>query len=417
MSGIAGLFLTDARPASRPALERMVETIKHRGPQQTGLWTDGSVGLGHCLFATTPETLHEPLPFYDALRNLAVTADARIDNRADLLPQLDFGPLPPSEIPDSLLILRAYEKWGEDCPEKLLGDFAFALWDGKRQALFCARDPFGVRPFFYYHGQGLFAFASEIKALLALPDVPRRINENRVLESLATYCDNEADTFYQNIFSLPPAHQMRVDANGQVLRRYWNLNPTRELRLRSDARYAEAFRECFLEAVRCQVRRAGRVGSTLSGGLDSSSIACAARDFLRAEGGAPLPTFSLIFDDVPQSDERSFMQAALDRGGMEAHFIRGDKIGPLWEVDEVLRHEDEPFHAPNLFLHWAMYREAKNAGISILLDGLDGDTTVSHGIARLPEMARRGQWPGLLREARLLALWLRQAQSPIRTDK
>lgn len=149
MSGIAGLFLTDARPASRPALERMVETIKHRGPQQTGLWTDGSVGLGHGLLAATPEALHESLPFYDALRNLAVTADARIDNRADLLPQLDFGPLPPSEIPDSLLILRAYEKLGEDCPEKLLGDFAFALWDGKQQALFCARDPFGVRPFFY----------------------------------------------------------------------------------------------------------------------------------------------------------------------------------------------------------------------------------------------------------------------------
>lgn len=105
----------------------MLEAIRHRGPQQASLWTDGPVGLGHCLFATTPEALHEPLPFYDALRNLAVTADARIDNRADLLPQLDFGPLPPSEIPDSLLILRAYEKWGEDCPEKLLGDFAFAL--------------------------------------------------------------------------------------------------------------------------------------------------------------------------------------------------------------------------------------------------------------------------------------------------
>lgn len=402
MSGIAGLYFTNQKPVQQREMERMLAAIKHRGPHHAGTWAEGSIGLAGRTLFTTPESLHEQPPLYDAERNLAITADARLHNRGDLLAALGLSAVNVSEISDSRLILRAYEKWGEGCPEKLLGDFAFGLWDGRQQRLFCARDPSGVCPFYYSQHGGMFAFASEIKALLTLPEIPRRLNEARLLEYLAINFDTETHTFYEGIQILPAAHQMSVGVNGLSLRRYWSLEPARELRLGSDAEYAEAFRDIFREAVRCRVHSAGPVGSTLSGGLDSSSIACLAAQFARQSGTGPLPTFSVIFDDVPQSDERDYMNAALAQGGMEPHFIHGDKIGPFFDIERVLRQEDEPFHAGNLFLHWAMYEAAAAAGVSVLLDGLDGDTTVSHGAYRLVELARAGRWPSVLRETHLL---------------
>lgn len=409
MSAIAGLYHLDGRPVDQPALVRMVASLAHRGPDGSGLWQTGSIGLGHQLLWTTPAVRCEPLPRANARGDLVITADARIDNREELSACLRLDGRPAGPLDDGAVILAAYARWGEACPAQLLGDFAFAIWDGRRQVLFCARDQIGVKPFYYYHATGqLFAFASEIKALLSLPQVPRRVNEAGVADFLAGWFDDPSGTLYQAISRLPPGHTLTVGRAGARLRRYYALDPAFELPPASDEAYAEGFRERFTAAVRRRVRGAAPVGAALSGGLDSSAIACTARQVLAANGNRRLATFSAIFPDLPAADlrridERQYIEAVLATGGFEAHVVHADRLSPLGAAEKVLWHTDEAYNAPNLYLHWALYERARQQGVRVFLDGIDGDTTVSHGVAYLAELVWRGRWRTLMAEATALA--------------
>ncbi|MFQ5849216.1 MAG: lasso peptide isopeptide bond-forming cyclase [Candidatus Binatia bacterium] len=398
MSGIVGIYFLDGRPVDRMVLERMTESIAHRGRDGSCMWNRGPIGLGHRMLWTTPESLHEHLPLVNKTGNFVLTADARIDNRDELMAAFGLTGHPEGGISDSELILSGYEQWGERCPEKLVGDFAFAIWDEHRQQLFLARDHFGVKPFYYYRSGRVFVFASEIKALFCVPEVPKRLNEVRVADYLVPMLEDETITFYRDIFRLPSAHTMTVTCNGIKTQCYWSLDPSRQVRLRSDEEYAETFRDLFTEAVRCRLRSAFPMGSLLSGGLDSSSIVCVMQKICAQDGAGLFHTFSAIFGDVPEGDERPFINAVLAQGGVEPHYFRADRLSPLTDLDRVLWHEDEPFYAPNLFVHWGSYNVAQQQDVRVLLDGFDGDTTVSYGITYLTELARTGRWKALITE-------------------
>lgn len=401
MSGIAGIYYLDNRIVDRADLGRMIDILAHRGPDGSNIWSEEPIGLGHRMLWTTPESLLEQLPLVNQTGDLVITADARIDNREELIAALDLTDRPAEKITDSQLILAAYEKWGDRCPEHLLGDFAFAIWDERKQLVFCARDHFGVKPFYYHYKPGhTFIFASEIKAILCLPEVPHRINEVRIADYLASL-EDKAITSYQGIFRLPPAQTMTVRHRGGIrLRSYWSLDPSHELRLNSDEEYADAFREIFTEAVRCRLRSAFAVGSHLSGGLDSSSVTCVARELLAQQGSGKLHTFSNIFDDVRECDERPFIEPVLAQGGLIPHYVSPDRIGPLSEWEELLQPEEEPcLFGANGFLVWGLNRATQQAGVRISLDGFDGDTTVGHGMGYFAELARQGQWATFAKEA------------------
>lgn len=398
MSAIIGLFRRDRQPVSPIELDRMLSVLAHRGPDEANQWRDATVGLGQCMLRTTLESLHEHLPFVHRSGEFAITADARIDNRDELISMLDLRDRPADMITDSQLILAAYERWGEQCPTYLLGDFAFAIWDARNQHLFCARDQFGVRPFYYYHSERLFAFASEIKAILELDEVPRKLNEQRVADYLVGLFEDTTGTFYQHIVRLPPAHALVVNENSLRMQRYWSLDPNRELRLKSDADYVEAFRAQFSAAVRSRLRSNAPVASLLSGGLDSSSIVGFARQILASEGREPLHTFSAIFDEVPECDERPFINQVLGQGGLVPHFVHGDHSGPMTYIESMLEHMDEPFFGPGLFLNWELYQAIHQNKNRILLDGDDGDGVVSHGLGYLVELASSGNPLTLARE-------------------
>lgn len=403
MSAIAGLYFLDDRPVDPMDLRRMLQRLAHRGPDGSDVWSEGPIGLGHAMLWTTPESLREKLPLRHAESDLAITADARIDNRDALIAELGLAARVRDGLTDSELILLAYEKWDEACPARLLGDFAFAIWDGRNRTIFCARDHFGVKPFYYYRSDRLFAFASEIKGLLSRPDVPRRLNEVRVADYLVPMFEDKEITFYQGILRLPPAHSMTVSRTTAPMKRYWALDPTREIRYRSNEEYADAFKTVFTEAVRCRLRSAYPIGSMLSGGLDSSSVVCVARDLLARDGARRLHTFSAVFNDVPECDESAYFNAVIGQGGVEAHYVAGERIDPRSDLACLLRHEDEPFSAPYAFLYGALYRAAREHGVRVLLDGIDGDATVSHGVAYLTELARSGRWVQLAREAAAFA--------------
>ena len=403
MSAIFGIYYPEGCPATQSELEQMAESLNHRGPDGSGLWMDGPAGLGHQMLWTTPESLYERLPMVGKTGHLVITADARIDNREELIGLLKLEGRAYSEISDSEIILAAYEEWGEACPEKLLGDFAFAIWDSLKQSLFCARDHFGIKPFYYHATKESLYFASEIKGLLCMPRVSRRLNETMVAEHLTTAFTDREITFYKDILRLPPSHRMSVSREGIRLESYWYLNPFLEQRLGSNEDYAEAFRDLFSEAVRCRLRSAFPVGSMLSGGLDSSSITCMARKLLDEEGKGRLLTFSAVFDEIKQCDERPFINAVLDKYELDPHFLKGDRLGPLTDLDRVLWHEDKPVFGPNLFLRWGLYGTACKQGVRAILDGFDGDGVVSYGLGYLDELARAGRWLTLALEVKAVS--------------
>jgi asparagine synthase (glutamine-hydrolysing) len=399
MSGILGLVYQDGRPVYGAQLQTMAEAIAHRGPDDSGTWLEGSVGLGHQMMWTTPESLLETLPQVDPFTQLVITADVRLDNRTDLIAQLQLGHLSSEKLTDSQILLAAYRKWGEACPEYLLGDFAFAIWNQNDQTLFCARDHFGVKPFYFYAGAETFAFASEIKALIALEEVPAQLNEVKFADYLTLTLGDPCITSYQNIWRLPPAHFLTLQAR-QAPRQhqYWQLDPNKEIHHASNEDYAQEYRHRFLEAVRCRMRSAFPVGAHLSGGLDSSSVACTARHLSLQMNGDPIHTFSHIYPDVPASDERAFIDIVSKQSHFIRHDIRGDTLGALTEWENLFGIIDEALIG-NSYFNWIINRSAGENGVRILMSGFDGDSVVGHGLTYLTELAQDLQWQTVIQEA------------------
>jgi len=314
MSAITGIFYRDGRDVGPDQIKKMNKTLLYRGKDGSAVWVDGSVAFGHQMLHTTNESIHEKLPFKDESSGLLITSDARIDNREELAPKLKLQNS--KDVPDSFFILKAYQKWGEKCPEKLLGDFAFAIWDTENEKLFCARDHMGVKPFYYYLSDNAFFFATEIKALLTNLEVKYSLNEIKVAYFLSDINHDREITFYENILRLPAANALEVNFDTFKLEKYWELDPNKRIVLKSESEYSNSFLEIFNNAVKCRLRSAFPLGSLLSGGLDSSSIVCAAREILLKNGGYPLKTFSLIFEDTAEAVDRCYIDFGLRKGGL-----------------------------------------------------------------------------------------------------
>ncbi len=409
MSGILGIFRLDGAPVQEADLEKMLQKLKHRGPDGLHRWQSGPVGLGHCMLHTTPESLFEQLP--SQRDGCVITAHARIDNREELYEKVPAAQLQPLDtLSDSDLILLAYQYWGEACLQHLLGDFAFAIWDAPKQSLFCGRDHIGVRPFYYYKTEKLFVFASEVKAILALEEVPFEINDVRIGDYLTINLQDKASTSYQNIWRLPPASHMRVAGkNAFRIEQYWELQSRPIVDDGNSIDYPAELRKHFTQAVDCRLRTAVPIGSHLSGGLDSSSICCVARDLLAEKHQQPLNTFSNVCDSIPESNEREFIEAILACGEFQPHFVTESELqGPLSKWQEMFSQLEEPLIG-NAYLMWELSRSARNADVRILLNGYDGDTVISHGIMRLSEMAFQGQWSQLIAQSKALEQNLQQA--------
>ena len=206
MSGICGIINFDDKPANPDELHRMTEAVAHRGPDGCHHWQDGSVAMAHLALNITPESLGERQPLVEA--GLVLVADARIDNREVLVDQLwAKAELKDRRATDADLILAAYRCWGQECPVHLLGDFAFAIWDSARKCLFAARDAMAMRAFYYRVEPRRLLFATEVKQILAVPDVPVTIYEPAVGAYLAGLFGPLEWTFYEGITQLPrPMH-------------------------------------------------------------------------------------------------------------------------------------------------------------------------------------------------------------------
>jgi len=404
MSGIFGIFNLDGRPVQRRDLDPMLATLERRGPDGSGMWIDGPVGLGHAMLRTTPESLREQPPVVNRRGDLVITADVRLDNRAELIDALGLRGRPAETIGDQELILTAYARWGEVCPARLLGAFAFAIWDKRKRTLFCARDHFGVKPFLYHHAPGeQFAFGSAARIVLASARTSRRINEARIADYLVGGLEgvDKTSTFYQQVFRFPPAHWITVTAGGVSRQRYWNLDPSREIRYRTEAEYTEAFREAFTQAVQDRLRSPSTPAFMMSGGMDSTAIVGVARDLAARNGGGPLPIFSAVSAEGTDCDETRCINAMLRLDGLQATTVRPDQLADAApDLDYLLRRTDNLYDAELISVPLPLYSAAHRQGVKVMVDGVFGDNVVALGDGYISFLLRQGQWRNAVTEAR-----------------
>jgi asparagine synthase (glutamine-hydrolysing) len=349
MSGIVGILSLDGAPVDRLLLEQMTGSLAFRGPDAQETWADGPVGFGHTLLRTTEESAGERQP-HSLDGRVWITADARIDDRANLVGTLAARGRQAAETDaDGELILHAYHVWGERCVDHLLGDFAFAIWDGTQQRLFCARDHFGVKPFFYARVDSALVFSNTLNCLRRHPAVSDRLNDLAIADFLIfPYPREPAPTVFADIRRLPAAHCLTCQGERHRLRRYWALPADGRIRYRRAGEYVERFQELLRTAVRDRLRTR-RVAVMMSGGLDSTSIAATARELLR-QRRAPfdLRAFTDVYDRLIPDRERHFSGLAATALGIPIHHLPLDDYKPYDRWEEPALHTPEPIHYPLL---------------------------------------------------------------------
>lgn len=399
MSGIAGIFNRDGRPVERELFTRTLESISHRGPDGSDQWVNGNIALGHQMMWTTPEAHHETQPLLDETGQFCLVMDGRVDNRAEVKKALADAGFAVRKDTDADIMLRAYECWGEAFPFRIVGDFAVAIWDARKRQLFCTRDVFGVKPFYYGLHQQSFVFSSEVRSFFADPSFPCEPNEGVVGEFLANNITSKEETLYQQIFRIPPAHFLIVDNHGIKKQRYWDFDPKKEVRYRNDAEYAEHFLELFTEVLTQHMRSDRPVGADLSGGLDSTSIVCLAHSLFK-KGVLPkngFETFSLMFLDHKEADESKYINDAIQMWDVKANLLAPSNDHSVYA--KAVEHSCYFPSPPNGRMMDSMKASAQEKGFRAMLTGIGGDEFFNGNSLHCADLLKRGKIFAAINEA------------------
>lgn len=388
MSCIAGLVHLGGAAVERELLERMLATMKRRAPDGDQVVCSGPVGLGQSFLRTGSSPAEQP----NALTldgKVFIAADARIDGRAELLGKLrSAGREVATDAPHAELILHAYEAFGDNFIDHLIGDFAFAIWDSRNGRLTCVRDRFGLRPFYYFQSDGVFGFASNIDALRAHPGVSASLNDIAVADFLTFGTCCEVDhTIYRDIKCLPPATRLDVSTAGVELSPYWQLPEHCETRFSSQQEYVERFTQLFDQAVKDRLPH-GPIALQLSGGMDSTSIAAAA---VAQADGQPVLALHSTYPHA-SGEERRLAQLAADHLGipLQVQEIRAETLFQE-SRDNTLR-TAFPLGTSLLGLHRDTMGYVTGAGGRVLLSGFGADGMLAPSSHYYPGLLRSGRF-------------------------
>lgn len=377
MCGIAGVVSVNKR-IDNALLKQMTEAVAHRGPDGDGHWLNKAenCGLGHRRLAIIDLSDCGKQPMFYADGRYTITYNGEIYNYLELREKLETRGYKFVSNSDTEVLLALYSDKKEKCLEDLDGMFAFAIWDEQEQILFAARDRFGEKPFYYALHENSFHFASEMKALWAA-NVPRTV-DNRMLYNYLTnnnmYNPNDlSETFYEGIFKLKAAHYLIVKPNELKLSQtcYWKIDYQNINQDISETEAIAQFRELFEESVGRRLRSDVPVGSSLSGGLDSSLIVCTIDRLNRAKQ-IRQTTFSARFPGFAK-DEGEFMQAVIDQTNVEPHFVYPDDTGLVENLERLFHHQEEPFGSASIYAQFCVMRLAKENNVTVLLDGQGAD--------------------------------------------
>ena len=393
MSSICGIYSYNGGTDTKEAGAGMMRALDIYQADVVGVWQQERVFLGCHHRQITPESVREALPYHDESYGLTITADAIIDNREELGANLRVHNSQWDSVTDSWLILQAYRKWGAACAEHLVGDFAFAIWDEKNHELFCAVDHTGTRSFYYCWSQGCFAFSTLIGPLFMLPEIARKRNETWIADFLAmpsvTHQLDPELTPFEDVYLLPAGHLLRVRRDGVEKRVYWSAMSEPLIKLKSDWEYEEAFREVLGEAVRCRLRSRRPVGVMMSGGLDSTTVACLAARELAARGqrltaftSVPMAGYRNWLRSSRLADESEYVEAVREHAGnLDVVYCRAEGRHPLSDTGRLMAMLEQPYKIfENLFWLDDILEAARERQIGVMLDGGAGNRTISWGI-------------------------------------
>ena len=411
MSGLVGVWNLDGEPVARETLAAMAATIGHRGGDGLDFWIEGYAGLACHLWRITPESRFEHQPLADTHGHVLLF-DGRIDNRADLIATLE----PPNggeELSDADLVLMAYRRWGRKAMAHLVGDFAIAIYVPGQKRLVLARDVVGCRPLYYWRNHKRFLFASEIKALLAHPEVRAEPNLDLLADTLLLDqlpYEDDGDTFFAHVHRVLPAHALLVTPNAVEANRYWDFDPAAPVRHRAYSDYVLSLRELLTRAIRRRMRTDYPIAVGVSGGLDSAIVLSIANQIARKASPSPVLapiSYSPVADR--NSQENEFIR--LIETYCEREVVRLDMGAPGDQrlMSEAAWHSETPYLDDSWCAETPLMEYAKNQGARILLSGLWSDQYM-FATGYLVDLIKKFAWRRALRHLREFSNWFPDAE-------
>ncbi len=375
MCGIAGIISLQTNLVSAEKLKRMADALQHRGPDGEGYWINenSTAGFGHRRLAIIDITDAGRQPMH-YLGRYTIIHNGEIYNYIELKEELIKKGYRFQSQSDTEVILAAYDFYKEECLQHFDGMFAFAVWDEKEQSLFAARDRFGEKPF-YYHFDGVsFSFASEMKALWAI-GVEKETDNIMLLNYLSLgwvkQPTNLSQTFYKNIFCLPQAHFLKLQLNNKIniIKSYWDIDKETISNI-SEKDAVEKFNQLFTTSVARRLRSDVKLGTSLSGGLDSSSIVAAISEVKSQKSKAE--TFSAVFPGF-EKDESEYINKLTAAYPSINHFVTPSAGDLVNDLEKIYYHQEEPFGSSSIFAQYKVYELARQQGVTVLLDGQGAD--------------------------------------------
>ena len=384
MCGIAGIISPDATFISREQLQKMGHALSHRGPDGEGQWinNEGNVGLAHTRLAVIDLSLEGAQPMH-YLNRYTIVYNGEIYNYIEIKEFLHKKGYRFTSNTDTEVILAAYDFWKEECLQQFDGMFAFAITDVKENTVFAARDRFGEKPFYFVANQQYFAFASEMKALWSI-GISKIMDNKMLLNYLALgHVQNATDkeqTFFENIFSLPPGYFLKLNIATLLYEQhsYWDIEPNIANTISSDDAI-EKFNELFTQSIKRRLRSDVELGTSLSGGLDSSSIL---NNLLDTK--TDIKTFSAIFPGFEKDEAvyinllaNYFAKGDASKERVDTCFTQPSALGLIKDFETLCYHQEEPFQSGSIYAQYKVFELAKTNGVKVLLDGQGADETLA----------------------------------------
>ena len=369
MCGITGIIYKN-KNVEAAELEKMTEKIKHRGPDSSGIYMDKNVGFGHRRLSIIDVSDHSNQPFF--YKDLILIFNGAIYNYLEIKDELISHGYSFKTTSDTEVLLLAYDKWGEDCVKKFNGMWSFAIHDKKQNLVFCSRDRFGVKPFYYYADGDQFIFASEIKAVLEIKKVTT-VNTQIILQFIETnFTEHNNETFFEGIFKLPGSHSLVYDLKTNVFQiyKYYELEFNAEVSKLNLQDSINLFEEKFQESIKLRLRSDVKIGSALSGGLDSSYIVAISAKQFKVKKDFNAVTVGSLHKEEDEGDRARIISDCL---GIENSIIYPDKNEFEKLIPQVIYSLEEPFGGLSVYMQTFLMKQAQKLGIKVLLDGQGAD--------------------------------------------
>ena len=373
MCGIAG-YLSSKGIIESSRFERMVDIVSHRGPDDRGVYYDEKAALGHRRLAIIDLSKegHQPFIYKD---RYVMVYNGEIYNYIELREQLQRQGYSFNTKTDTEVLIAMYDCYGPQCVSMLNGMWAFAIYDMSAKSVFCSRDRFGVKPFYYRYKDGIFAFGSEIKQILEVMDGKPEINIDVAKKYIITgLLDDSNDTMFSDIYKLGGGYNLyyEIEADKLVIEQYYDVSQIRQ----SDKKYEDVcaeFREVFEDAINIRMRADVPFGFCLSGGLDSSAIVCMADRICKERNeNITRHTISSCFDDKSY-DEQEYIDEVVRSTNVISHKTFPKEENLFEQLDDMIWHMDEPFASTSMYAQWNVFKATKENGLTVMLDGQGAD--------------------------------------------